>query len=640
MPILTVDNISKHYGERNILQNVNFSVNAGDKIAFIGNNGAGKSTLFKIIKGTEHSDDGKIILHGNTIVGFLSQNMDEQDLSGSTLKPQRLIDLEIEKTQLENDIAVSHEDENKLNQLMDKYSKVTAAFEAAGGYDFDHRMAEALAGLGLGELALGVRDDFTTLSGGEKMRVCLAQLIVSRPDVLLLDEPTNHLDMEAIEWLEGFLSSYGGSVFVISHDRHFIDAVANRVIELEDGRITEYKGNYDDYKVQKAEFLKTQAAVVANLEKELEHQLDVKQTMLSHRNISGYHQREKMADKLADILAREKAKLPSGHGTMSFAVVPEPKDGASDKIMLAVRDVSKKFDDDPFIFEHVSFELKMGEKIFLCGPNGCGKSTLLTMLLGLQGGFDGSVFIAASATCGFMEQFVPFEDESITCLDEIVNRSDMTWTEARSMLARFGFRGEDALKTISVLSGGERSRLYLCCLLQEKPDILFLDEPTNHLDIESREILEDALTEYTGAIVCVSHDRFFIDKCAHKVLGFLGGTTEIYDNYKYYRNAAKSFVPAKVEVPEVPKEEKQKAAPAPKAPQVNKLKERQEAAKRRERIRELEKLIPELEEAQKALEAKFTDGAGAEDYRIYAENSEKIESMYEEYALLCDEEES
>ncbi|MCQ2529354.1 MAG: ABC-F family ATP-binding cassette domain-containing protein [Saccharofermentans sp.] len=642
MPILTVDNISKNYGERNILDKVNFSVNAGDKIAFIGNNGAGKSTLFKIIKGTERADDGKIILHGNTIVGFLSQNMDEQDLSGSTLKPQKLIDLEINKTRLENEIAANHENEVVLANLMNEYSKVTAAFEAAGGYDFDHRMAEALAGLGLGELALGVRDDFTTLSGGEKMRVCLAQLIVSRPDILMLDEPTNHLDMEAIEWLEGYLSSYGGAIFVISHDRHFIDAVANRVIELEDGRIAEYKGNYADFKVQKAEFLKTQVAVVANLEKELEHQLDVKQTMLSHRNISGYHQREKMADKLADVLAREKAKLPSGHNSMSFTVVPEPKDGASDKIMLAVRDVSKKFDDDPFIFEHVSFELKMGEKIFLCGPNGCGKSTLLTMLLGLQGGFDGSVFIAANATCGFMEQFVPFADESISCLDEIIARSDMTWTEARSMLARFGFRGEDALKTINVLSGGERSRLYLCCLLQEKPDILFLDEPTNHLDIESREILEDALTEYTGSIVCVSHDRFFIEKCAHKVLGFLGGTTELYDTYKYYRNAARNYVPAPVVKEEEPKpvKEEVKAAPAPKAPQVNKLKERQEAAKRRERIRTLEKLIPEMEEAQKVLESKFTEGAGAKDYELYAENSAKIEEMYEEYALLCDQEEN
>lgn len=659
MPILTVDNISKHYGERDILSKVCFSVNAGDKIAFIGNNGAGKSTLFKIIKGTEHSDDGKVILHGNTIVGFLSQNMDEQDLSGTTLKPQRLIDLEIRKNELENEIAVNHEDEALLKTLMDEYSRVTAAFEAEGGYDYDHRMAEALAGLGLGELALSDREDYSTLSGGEKMRVCLAQLIVSRPDVLMLDEPTNHLDMEAIEWLEGFLSSYGGAIFVISHDRHFIDAVANRVIELEDGRITEYKGNYADYKVQKAEFLKTQVAVVANLERELEHQLDVKQTMLSHRNISGYHQREKMVDKLEDVLAREKAKLPSGHNSMSFNVVPEARGGASDKIMLSVRDVSKKFDDEPFIFEHVSFELKMGEKIFLCGPNGCGKSTLLTMLLGLQGGFDGSVFIAAAATCGFMEQFVPFADESISCLDELIARSDMTWTEARSMLARFGFRGDDALKTIDVLSGGERSRLYLCCLLQEKPDILFLDEPTNHLDIESREILEDALTEYNGAIVCVSHDRFFIEKCAHKVLGFIGGTTELYDEYRFYRKAAKAFVPAAAPVAGVAEPVVTKTAgaevagvevvvaapgapakPAAPAKPVNKLKERQEAAKRRERIRQLENLIPELEEEQKALELKFTEGAGADDYRVYADNASKIEAMYEEYAILCDEEES
>ena len=645
MPILTVDNITKFYGERAVLDGVNFTVNEGDKIAFIGNNGAGKSTLFKIIKGAEHSDDGKIILHGNTIVGFMSQNMDEQDLSSSTLKPRRLVDLELRKTELEHEIAASHENEEKLKVVMDEYSRVSAEYEAIGGYDFDYRMAEALAGLGLGELSLGDREDLTTLSGGEKMRVCLAQLIVARPDILMLDEPTNHLDVEATEWLENFLSSYGGSVFVISHDRRFINKVANRVIELQDGRIREYKGNYDEYVIQKKEFLKTQASVVANLERELEHQLDVKQTMLSHRNISGYHQREKMVDKLQDILQREKDKLPSGQGTMSFTVVPEAKDGASDKIMLQVKDVSKKFGDDPFIFENISFELKAGKKIFLCGPNGCGKSTLLTMLLGIQGGFDGSVFIAASATCGFMEQFVPFADESISCLDELVARSDMTWTEARSMLARFGFRGEEVHKTINILSGGERSRLYLCCLLQEKPDILFLDEPTNHLDIESREVLEDALTEYTGCIVCVSHDRFFIEKCADSVLGFYGGTAKEYDEYRFYRKAVKDMTAANdnsapKEEKKAEKKEQQVAAPKPQTPNVNKAKGRKEAAKRRDRIRELEKLIEQKEAEQIELEASFTNGAGPQEYKLYADNSALIEEMYEEYANLCDEEES
>ncbi len=638
MPILSVDNISLHYGERRLLDGVSFMVNEGDKIAFIGNNGAGKSTLFKIIKGTIKPDEGKIIRHGNTIVGFLSQNMDEQDLSGSTLKPQKLIDIEERKTALEYEIAAAGEDEAKLKPLMDEYSRVTAEYEAMGGYDYDHRMADALAGLGL--TGLSERTDLTTLSGGEKMRVCLAQLIVAHPDILMLDEPTNHLDIEAIEWLEDFLSSYGGAVFVISHDRHFIDKVANRVIELQDGSIRCYRGNYDDYKVQKEEFLKTQEAYIANLSAELEHQMDVKQTMLSHRNISGYHQREKMVDKLEEVLAREKAKLPSGATSMSFTVVPEERSGAEDKILLQVKDVSKNYDDDPFLFEHVSFELKANQKIFLAGPNGCGKSTLLTMLMGRQGGFDGSVFIASSASVGYMEQFVPFEDESLSCFDELISRSDLTNTEARSMLARFGFRGEDALKTINVLSGGERSRLYLCCLLQEKPDILFLDEPTNHLDIDSREVLEDALTAYNGAIICVSHDRFFIDKCADQILGFNNGTAKLYDKYSYYRkDVAKNTVVAPIKE-EKKEDEKASRETEAKKESRNKAADRKEAAKRRSRISAIEKEIEVLEDEQKELEATFTSGAGAEEYNKYAANAEKIESLYTEYMLLTEEEDS
>lgn len=638
MPILSVDNISVTFGERRLLDGVSFMINEGDKIAFIGNNGAGKSTLFRIIKETLRPDDGRVIKHGNTIVGFLSQSMDEQDLSGSTLKPQKLLDLEARKTELELEISMHQGDELELKKIMNEYSTVTANYEAMGGYDYDYRIQDALAGLGL--TGIEDRGDFTTLSGGEKMRVCLAQLIVARPDILLLDEPTNHLDIEAIEWLENYLASYGGAVFVISHDRHFIDKFANRVIELQDGRITCYKGNYDDYKVQKDEFLKTQEALVANLEKELEHQLDVKQTMLSHRNISGYHQREKMVDKVADVLERERAKLPSGVSRMSFTMVPEERSGASDKILLSVKDVSKKFDDEPFVFEHISFELKADQKIFLCGPNGCGKSTLLTMLLGQQGGFDGSVFVSASATMGYMGQFVPFENEKLTCLEELIARSDLTNTESRSMLARFGFRGLDVFKTIDVLSGGERSRLYLCCLLQEKPDILFLDEPTNHLDIDSREVLEDALTEYNGAIVCVSHDRFFIDKCADQILGFNNGTAELYDKYQYYRNAIKKATPVIVETLKKTEEEKTSRNTEAKQASVNRSQERKLVAKRRERIRQLEKEIAVLEERQGELEQIFTEGAGAEEYQEYADNAAKIDAMYEEYMELSEQEES
>ena len=634
MPLLSVDNISKSYGERCLLDGVSFRINEGDKIAFIGCNGAGKSTLFKIIKGVEHADSGRVILHGNTIVGFLSQNMDEQDLSENTLKPRVLIEAEERKIELESDISLAGDDEELLKDLMKEYAEVTARYEALGGYDYDHRIVDALSGLGL--TGIDGRTDLSTLSGGEKMRVCLARLIVERPDILLLDEPTNHLDIDAVEWLEGFLQSYGGAVFVISHDRYFIDRISNRVIELQDSKIREYKGNYEAYKIQKAEFLKTQEAVVANLEKELEHQLDVKQTMLSHRNISGYHQREKMVDKLMAVLEKEKAMLPSMSNSMSFTPMPAERSGAEDKILLQVKDISKNFDDGPFVFEHISFELKANMKIFLCGPNGCGKTTLLTMLLGKQGGFDGTVYISAAATMGYMAQFVPFDDEDLTCFDELIARSDLTNTQARSMLARFGFRGEDVFKKISVLSGGERSRLYLCCLLQENPDILFLDEPTNHLDIESREILEDALKEYNGAIVCVSHDRFFIDKCADKILGFMNGTAELFDRYEYYRKAVSRRI-TETETATVKSEEQKVSRETDgKIRSRNKASERKEAARKRERMVFLEKEIERVEAEQRELEESFTDGAGAAEYEKYAENSRLIEAMYEEYMELSE----
>lgn len=645
MPLLTVEDLCVSFHARQLLDGVTFKINEGDKIAFIGNNGAGKSTLFKIIKGTIKQDSGKVIVHGNTIIGYLSQNMDEQDLSGSTLKPQKLIDLELEINELEHKIASNTFDSEstEYKTLMNEYSTSVAAFEALGGYDYDYRIKEALAGLGVKEDITG-RDDFTTLSGGEKMRVCLAQLIVARPDILLLDEPTNHLDVEAVTWLENFLKSYGGSVFVISHDRYFIDRIANRVIELTDGHIKEYKGNYTDYKRQYKEFMKSQQALVDNLTNELEHQLDVKQTMLSHRNISGYHQREKMVEKLSVILENERAKLSHGVGQMSFTVMPRTIEGDEDKILLSVREVSKRFDDSPFLFTDVTFDIKASQKVFLCGPNGCGKSTLLTMLLGRQGGFDGKVYISGACECGYMGQFVPFDDEEITALDEVFNKTDLGETGARNLLARFGFRDIDVYKKINVLSGGERSRLYLCCLLTSSPDILFLDEPTNHLDINSREILEEALCEYNGAIICVSHDRYFIDKCADKIFGFVGKKVVEFDNYELYRKNSNSYtetteVVANDTDSDFEEVNKDKRETSGKIESKNRAHERKLVARRRERIRELEKLIEQHESEQKVLEEKFSSDATPDDYSRYAIVCEELNNYYDEYLMLSEEEE-
>lgn len=634
MPLLTLSNITMNYGPRRILDGVSFRVNKGDRIAFIGDNGAGKSTLFKIIKGTLTPDDGEVILHGNTIAGYLSQNMDEQDLSGASLKPSNLIDLELKMEMLSSKITHASEKGEDATSLIEELSKTQALYEAAGGYDYEYRLKDALAGLGLKDIH--DREDFTDLSGGEKMRVCLARLIVDRPDVLLLDEPTNHLDMEAVEWLENFLSSYGGAVFVITHDRHFIDQVATKVIELDGGHITEYKGGYTDYKEQKEHFIKSQSLVTKALEEELAHQLDVKQTMLSHRNISGYHQREKMVAKLEEQLEAARSKLPAGYAKMSFTAQPLERTGRSDRIILQAKELAMKFEDsDTNLFDALSFEVTADEKLFLAGPNGCGKTTLLKLLSGHAGdklqGSSGTVLIGSAQSMGYMEQFVPFDDEEMNCFDELVSRSDIGTTEARTLLARFGFKGDDAFKKISMLSGGERSRLYLCCLLRENPDILFLDEPTNHLDINSREILEDAIKEYSGAVICVSHDRFFIDKCADKVLGFKDKKAELYDSYYFYRKAVQtaSSEPAAVEEPKVENENT--------ARNVNRAQGRKESAKRRQRISDIEKETSRLEAEQKDLEAKFGGSCSSEDLKRYEENANKLAELYDEYFELNEE---
>ncbi|MBQ6270672.1 MAG: ATP-binding cassette domain-containing protein [Clostridiales bacterium] len=643
MPLISVNKVSKSYHSRLLLDHVSFSIERGDKIALIGSNGTGKSTLFKMIRGDVLPDEGEVLHHGTAIAGYLTQNMEELDMGGNILISEEIRDVEDKMREAEYKLATA--DAAESQSLLRTYEQLTARFEALGGYDYEPRMKAALAGLGLSDIDF--TRDISSFSGGEKMRICLARLIVSRPDILLLDEPTNHLDTDALEWLEGFVRSYGGAVLLISHDRYFIDRTVTKVLELENGSITAYRGNYTEYKEQKRRFIEDQKRLVSNLEKELVRQEGVTQTMLSHRNISGYHAREKVVEKLSDRLAAEKSKLAGGPLQMSFKLMPEVRAGDPEKILLQTRNLGKTFPDGKVLFRDVNFEIKACDKMFLVGPNGCGKTTMLSLLLGRISEFDGDVLISGSSRIGYMGQFVPFEDETRTILDELMERSELGETAARNLLARFGFRDIDVYKQISVLSGGERSRLFLCCLLEEKPELLFLDEPTNHLDIESREVLEDALADYNGAILAVSHDRYFIEKCQSKILGFFGDHVELYDKYEFYRRKYRAFVADEeskraAALSEQRREDKERreaekkeaSESSPKTPSVNRAKERKETAKRKERIKFLEKTIAELEEEQKALESSFGKETAKEDYDRYAKNSETLEEMYAEYMEL------
>ena len=643
MPLLSVQQVSKTYHSRKLLDRVSFTVDAGDRMALVGSNGAGKTTLFRMMEGKVAPDEGCIIKHAHVIIGYLSQNLEEQDDSGNALKSREIIELEDEMAQLEHQL--SDPTRQDMTSLLARYAKITARYEACGGYDFEQRMREVLAGLGL--TAEDLSRPVTSLSGGERMRVSLARLIVQRPDLLLLDEPTHHLDTQAMEWLEEYLQKYSGAVLLISHDRYFIDRTASSVIELDNGQIKSYKGNYTAYCKQKAQFINDQRQLVAQLEKEVERQAGVTQTMLSHRKMSAYHAREKVVSKLSDRLSEEKQKLAGGPMKMSFAFVPEKRDGDPDKILLQTRNLTKAYPGSEPLFENVSFHIKASDKYVLVGPNGCGKTTLLSVLLGRVSEFDGDVLISSQAECGYMGQFIPFTDEEREVLDELFARTELTETQARNLLARFGFREIDVYKKIRVLSGGERSRLYLCCLLQESPDILFLDEPTNHLDIQSREILEGALAEYTGAILAVSHDRYFIDKCSKGVLGFIDRHVLPFENFSQYRAAekqesirqqqSKAFVPVKIKMQteqiRLPQEESKTSSRG-----TNRAKERRDIALRKERVRTLEKEIEELENLQKQMEAAFSKDTRPEEYAEYASVTEKLSSAYDEYISLSEEE--
>ena len=640
MPLLSVQQVSKTYHSRKLLERVSFTVDAGDRIALIGSNGAGKTTLFRMIEGTVPPDDGCIIQHSHVIIGYLSQNLEDQSDNENALKSHEILELEDEMASLEHQLSdTSRQD---MAALLERYAKITSRYEACGGYDFEQRMREVLAGLGL--TADDLSRPVTSLSGGERMRVSLARLIVQRPDLLLLDEPTNHLDTQAMEWLEEYLQKYSGAVLLISHDRYFIDRTASSVIELENGQIKTYKGNYTAYCIQKEQFISDQRQLVSQLEKEVERQAGVTQTMLSHRKMSSYHARERVVSKLSDRLSAEKKKLAGGPLRMSFTFVPEKRDGSPDKVLMQARNLSKAYPGSDPLFDDVSFQIKASDKFVLVGPNGCGKTTLLSILLGQVAEFDGDVLISSQAECGYMGQFIPFSDEDREVLDELYARTELTETQARNLLARFGFREIDVYKKIRVLSGGERSRLYLCCLLQESPDILFLDEPTNHLDIQSREILEGALAEYTGAILAVSHDRYFIDKCSKGVFGFIDRHVLPFDNFSQYRAAEKSALTRqqiKTEPPVKAKSTDKQELPAEarySAGRVNRTKERRDTALRKERLRVLEKEIEEFETTQKQMEAAFSKDTRPEEYAEYASIADRLSQAYDEYIGLSEDE--
>lgn len=541
MSQISLRHISKSYYGKTVLQDLDFQVNPGDKTAIIGENGAGKTTLFRIILGQEKadSDRSQVIIARGVKIGHLDQRLAADPGCVDALFNPEIYRLEEEIQELNQIIASGSAGEKSL--AMTRLAEATASFESLDGYNYQHRLAGILAGLGI-DLETA-RRPLKQLSGGERMRVALAKLLLEEADVILLDEPTNHLDYKAAEWLENHLKTTGSSLLFISHDRYFIDQVANKTAELAGGRLTIYPGNYTNFLALKKEREKSLHGEIKRLETKLEQQKAITQTMLSHRKISSYHSSQKKADKIADQLADLKDRQGAKASQLKFKIVKRAEPGDPNREILSAKGLEVSFPGQTFpLFQAFTWSLRGQEKMIIVGPNGCGKSTLLRALLGRESHAQGQVKLAKDIRIGLLGQLIEFKDEVQTVIQSLQAVAPrLTEGQARNRLAAFGFRGIAVFKSVNSLSGGERSRLYLAQILAKEPDLLVLDEPTNHLDINSCEILEKALLNFRGAVLAVSHDRYFIDKLGHNILGFIGRKIQPFPSYKAYRLAENAW---------------------------------------------------------------------------------------------------
>lgn len=528
--LLACQNISKAFGTKEILRDVNFHVNEKEKIAIVGINGSGKTTLLKIIMGEETADNGQIILAKDTAIGYLSQHQDisfDNTIYGEMLAAkQYIVDLEANIRRLEHDMK--HAEGEELEKILETYNRLSSKYDRDNGYSYESEITGVLKGLGFGP------DDYdrhiNTLSGGQKMRIALGRLLLTRPDIIILDEPTNHLDMPSISWLESFLSSYPGSVIIVSHDRYFIDRIATSIIEIDNKKATVYHGNYTYYAEKRAEIRANMMKAYLNQQQEIKHQEAVITKLKQfnrEKSIKRAESREKMLDKV-EVLDKP-TEIAS---EMRLSLEPSVESGYD---VLTVTHLSKSFGNN-CLFDNLDFDIKRGEKVALIGGNGTGKTTILKMINHIVTKDNGTIALGSRVHIGYYDQEHQVLSLHKTIFEEISDAyPDLTNTKIRNVLAAFLFTGDDVFKKIEDLSGGERGRVSLAKLMLSPANFLVLDEPTNHLDIQSKGILEDAIRNYTGTVLVVSHDRYFINRIATRILelkdqqlySFIG-------NYNYY----------------------------------------------------------------------------------------------------------
>ena len=637
--ILSCQGISKSFGEKVILEDASFHIEEREKAALIGNNGAGKTTLLRIIMNELHADSGQVVLMKDKQIGYLAQY---QDVQGHRTVYEELLStkqyiIDMEERMRSMELEMKHASGEELDRLMNSYTRLTHEFELENGYADKSELMGVLNGLGFAE------EDFNkqvaTLSGGQKTRVALGKLLISKPDILLLDEPTNHLDMESIAWLETYLLNYPGAVFIVSHDRYFLDKVVTKVVEIEAGHVRMYSGNYSAYAEKKAQLRDAQYKAYLNQQRDIKHQEAVIVKLKSfnrEKSIKRAESREKMLNKIQRI-----EKPLEVQSQMRLSLEPRVVSGND---VLTVEELSKSFPQQK-LFSNISFQIKRGERVALIGNNGTGKTTMLKILNGLLDADAGSFSLGAKVQIGYYDQEHHVLHAEKTIFQEISDTyPTLTETEIRNMLAAFLFTGDDVFKEISALSGGERGRVSLAKLMLSEANFLILDEPTNHLDIASKEILEEALNSYTGTVLYVSHDRYFINQTATRILDLTNQSVVNYigdyDYYlekkeelteKYAPSAAETSVESKDEAPSEGKLTWQQQ----KEEQARKRKQENELKKVEKRIEELETRDKEIDDALVLPDVCTNVGRCAELSREKDKIQQELEELYEKWETLA-----
>ena len=638
--ILSCNNISKSFGTDIIIKSCSFNIEDHEKAAIVGINGAGKSTLLKIITGEEPADTGIVTLAKDKTLGYLAQQQDlqsDRSIYDELLSvKQYILDMESELRRIE--AAMNSASGDELEALMNRYTNLNHEFEMNNGYAYKSEITGVLKGLGFTE------EDFSlhvnTLSGGQKTRVSLGKLLLSKPDIIMLDEPTNHLDMESISWLENYLLNYNGAVLIVAHDRYFLDKIVSKVIEIDNGDCTVFSGNYTDYASKKAILRNMKLKEYLNQQRDIKHQEEVIAKLKQfnrEKSIKRAESREKMLDKMEVV-----DKPVELNAKMNIQLEPSVVSGND---VLTVTDLTKSFDGNT-LFNNINFDIKRGERVALIGNNGTGKTTILKLINGIIQPDSGSIYLGAKVAIGYYDQEHHVLDPDKTLFQEIQDAyPNLNNTQIRNTLAAFLFTDDDVFKYIRDLSGGERGRVSLAKLMLSNANLLILDEPTNHLDIVSKEILENALNSYTGTVLYVSHDRYFINATATRIIELTNQNIVNYiGNYDYYLEK-RDILTTKTFPATTGSSSADTAVKDSKISWQQSREEQNRLKKRKNEIKRTEERISVVEERLSAIDAEYSDPSiGSNTARLMELHNEsaglqkELDELYEHWDSLMEEE--